>query len=65
MKTFNTNKIGIIAASVLSAGVVSGCEYCQPLLLATVSTMIIIAMINRLRTNSPEDTIEIVSQTNH
>ena len=34
MNRFSINRIGGIAAAILSVGVVSGCEYCLPLLLA-------------------------------
>jgi hypothetical protein len=36
-----TSSITFVAATVLSVGVLAGCEYCQPLLLATVTYMAI------------------------
>ena len=34
-------KTAFAAASVFSVGVLAGCEYCQPLLLASVITLVI------------------------
>ena len=41
MKNNVLTKAAFAAASVLSAGVLAGCTYCQPLLLATVITLVI------------------------
>ena len=65
MTTLNTKKIGLIVTTILAAGVVSGCEYCQPLLLATVSTAIIIAAVSWLKTNMSDDLFETLSHYAH
>jgi hypothetical protein len=36
MRTKTITNISIAAATVFSTGVLAGCEYCQPLLLATL-----------------------------
>ena len=41
MKNNTFTKIAFAAASVFSVGVLSGCDYCQPLLLASVITLVI------------------------
>ncbi|MGD8933849.1 MAG: hypothetical protein PVF35_03660 [Gammaproteobacteria bacterium] len=41
MKNTTITNITIAAAAVFSAGVLAGCEYCQPLLLATVVYLVI------------------------
>lgn len=41
MKNNLLTKIAFAAASVLSVGVLAGCTYCQPLLLATGITLVI------------------------
>ncbi|MCB1871872.1 MAG: hypothetical protein H6964_17105 [Chromatiaceae bacterium] len=65
MNTFGINKIGTIATAILSIGVVSGCEYCQPLLLATIGAMAIGAFTRRAVTTSPDDLIEMFSHLAH
>ncbi|MCB1858256.1 MAG: hypothetical protein KDI63_08290 [Gammaproteobacteria bacterium] len=65
MNTLNANNIGLIATAILSVGVISGCEYCPPLLLATVSTWAMAAAIKWITTTTSENLIEIVSHTAH
>lgn len=41
MKNTALTNTAFAAASVFSVGVLAGCDYCQPLLLATVITLVI------------------------
>ena len=41
MKNTALTRTAFAAASVFSVGVLAGCDYCQPLLLATVITLVI------------------------
>ncbi len=41
MKNTALTRTAIAAASVFSVGVLAGCDYCQPLLLATVIYLVI------------------------
>lgn len=65
MNRFSINKIGTLATAILSAGVVSGCEYCQPLLLVTVSSMAIVAVTGWIRSNPSVDLVEFFSHVAH
>ena len=41
MKNTTLTSTAFVAATVFSGGVLAGCDYCQPLLLATVITLVI------------------------
>jgi hypothetical protein len=41
MKNTALTRTAFVAASVFSVGVLAGCDYCQPLLLATAITLVI------------------------
>ena len=41
MKNTALTRTAFAAATVFSGGVLAGCDYCQPLLLATVMTLVI------------------------
>jgi hypothetical protein len=51
MKNTTITNIAIAAATVFSAGVLAGCEYCQPLLLATVVYLVIANWLPSYRRN--------------
>lgn len=51
MKNTTITNISLAAATVFSAGVLAGCEYCQPLLLATVVYLVITNWLSSDRRN--------------
>jgi len=65
MNRSSINRISGIATAILSVGVASGCEYCLPLLLATVGAMAINAMTRWARTTASLDLVEIFSHLAH
>ena len=49
------NHFTFAAATVFSVGVLAGCDYCQPLLLATVMTLVITRWMPAAKPNTHDE----------
>jgi hypothetical protein len=65
MTIINIKNAGFLAAAILSIGVLNGCEYCQPMLLATICIMTINAVSRCLKTVPWNDLVELFSHMAH
>jgi hypothetical protein len=55
MKNTSITNTAIATATVFSTGVLAGCEYCQPLLLATLVYLVITSWLPTRRRNNQNE----------